>query len=152
MRMGSEPNFEGALEALKRERDLYAKILELSREQRRLAEAGSTEELLAVLAEKGRLAEEAAQASEGSRELKRDWAEKKAGMGADDAARGQELLDAVAGILKQVLAEEEECERSIGQRKHGTMEDLLKLQKGRKIAQAYGKKPPQDPRFKDERK
>jgi hypothetical protein len=143
---------EQALEALENERDAYARILELSRRQLRLAESGDAEELLAVLAEKGELAERAARASEDSRELKASWSAVAPQLSPEDAERGQRLLDEVTGILKQVLAEEDACQQALARRQEGTMEEILKMQKGRRIAQAYGRKPVQDPRFKDERK
>ncbi len=150
--MSDELRIEEALKALEAERDIYAEVLRLTGKQRELAEGGNAEELLSVLAEKGRLAEEAARVSEGSRELKGNWAELAATLAPDVAARGQRLLDEVVEVLKQVLAEEDACQQTIGERREGAMEDILRLQKGRKIAKAYGQKPAQDPRFKDERK
>jgi len=150
--VAAELNVEEALKALRAERDIYARVLELTRRQRTLAESGNAEQLLAVLAEKGKLAEEAAQVSEASRELKSRWSELAPTLGGGHAAEGQRLLDEVVDVLKQVLAEEDACQQAIGQRREGTMEELLRLQKGRRIARAYGQKPAQDPRFKDERK
>jgi hypothetical protein len=150
--MAEEGAVKAALEALTRELELYARILEMTSEQRRLAEEGKAEDLLALLAEKGKLTEEAARVAKGSAELKANWAESSKGMESSDRERGQKLLDEVSSTLQQILAEEDACQKALGSRREGAMEELLRLQKGRKMAQAYGKQPPQDPRFKDERK
>lgn len=150
--MTRNADLEAALEALEAERTIYARVLELTMKQRELAESGEAEELLAVLAEKGRLTEEAARVSEASRGLKAEWSEKAAGLGAEERERGQGLLDEIARILGEVLAEEEVCQKALGQRRDGTTEELLRMQRGRRAARAYGERPAQDPRFKDERK
>jgi uncharacterized phage infection (PIP) family protein YhgE len=150
--MPDQDRTKQALAALAAECAVYSRILELTREQSQLAESGSAEELLSVLAEKGKLAEEAARISEQSRELKSNWGARATELAPEDAARGQKLLDQIAQVLKEILAEEDACQQAIGKRREGAMEDLLRLQKGRKIAKAYGQKPAQDPRFKDERK
>ncbi len=141
-----------ALEALTAECAMYVRILELTRKQRQLAESGNAEDLLSVLAEKGKLTEDAARISEESHELKNNWGARATQLAAEDAARGQQLLDRIAEVLKEILAEEDACQGVIGKRREGAMEDLLRLQKGKKIARAYGQKPAEDPRFKDERK
>ena len=140
------------LDALRQERALYARILDLAVRQRREAEAGRTEELLAVLAEKGRLTEEVARAGQGSRQFKTDWAAASARMDPRDAEIGKRLLDEMAGILRSILAEEEACQKLLGRSRDGALEELLRVQKGRRAAQAYGQRPAAGPRFKDEKK
>ncbi len=150
--MTMNADLQAALEALEAERTIYARVLELTRKQRELAESGEAEELLAVLAEKGKLTEEAAKVSESSRALKAEWNERAAALGAEERERGQGLLDEITRILGEVLAEEEACQKALGQARDGTTEELLRMQRGRRAARAYGERPAQDPRFKDERK
>ena len=150
--MAEESDLQAALRALEAERDIYARVLELARKQRELAEGGKAGELLGVLAEKGKLTEEAARVAEASRGLKAEWSARARELGAEERARGQGLLDEITRILGEVLAEEDACQKILGGRRDGTMEEMLRVQKGRRAARAYGERPPQDPRFKDERK
>ncbi|MHC4916301.1 MAG: hypothetical protein ACYTGB_12495 [Planctomycetota bacterium] len=150
--MAEAPDAKAVLEALASERDVYARILEASKRQVELARSGDAEELLKVLAEKGRMTEEAAGLAGVTRAAKADWKGFAAKLEAGEAERGRALLAEITGLLEKILAEDEACQKAVGQRREGTMEELLRMQKGRKVAEAYGKKPPQDPRFKDERK
>jgi hypothetical protein len=150
--MADAPEPRAVIDALAAERDAYARILEVSRRQVELARGGNAEGLLKLLAEKGRMTEEAAALAEVTRAAKADWKGFSSRLAAGDAERGRGLLAEITGLLEKILAEEEVCQKAIGSRREGTLEELLRMQKGRRVAEAYGKKPPQDPRFKDERK
>lgn len=141
-----------ALEKLQAERDLYARVLELSRRQRALAEAGPAEELLSVLAEKQRLADQAAGLAGGTRQLKASWEALTAAWPAGERRRGRELLDGIRGLLEGILAEDEASQKALSGRRGGALEELLKVQQGRRAHQAYGRRGEQPPRFKDETK
>ena len=150
--MADDEKLSAALEALQAERDIYARVLELSRRQRELAGAGQAGELLAVLADKQKLTDEAARVSEASREFKADWVGKTAGLPAARREHGERLIAEIREILEQVIAEEDACQKIAGAQREGTMEQMLRVQKARRAARAYGQKPPQDPRFKNEKK
>jgi len=151
----AEPNgsdLAQALSALETERSVYARILELSRKGRELAAAGKSEELLAVIAEKGRLSEQAAAAGERSRALKAGWDALSARLGAAERERGRRLIDEVRELLRQIIAEDDECQKLLAGKRDGKLEELLRVQQGRKMHQAYGRRPPASPHFKDEKK
>lgn len=151
----AEPNGSDlalALSALETERGVYARILELSRKGRELAAAGQGEELLAVIAEKGQLSEQAAAAGERSRALKAGWDTLAGRLGAAERERGRRLIDEVRELLRQIIAEDDECQKLLAGKRDGKLEELLRVQQGRKMHQAYGRKPPASPHFKDEKK
>lgn len=141
-----------ALEALAAERDLYGRILELSRRGHQLAVDGRHEELLAVLADKGRLAEQVAAAGERTRELKAAWAEKSAAMPAAERDRGAALIGEIRAMLEQILAEDAESQKLLGGRRAGVLEEILRMQQGRRANQAYGQRPAGPAHFRDEKK
>lgn len=142
-----------ALEALQAERDLYARVLDLSRRQCALAESGPAEELLPILAEKQKLAEQAAETAERTRSLKASWKTATEAWPADQRERGRGLVGEIRKLLEQVLAEDEASQKALSGRRGGALEALLKMQQGRRAHQAYGRRPEQPPpRFKDETK
>ena len=141
-----------AFSALEAERGIYAQILELSRRGRELAAAGRGEDLLAVIAEKGRLSERAATAGEGSRELKSGWDRISGSLSASDRERGRGLIAEVRELLRQIIAEDDECQKLLSGKRDGKLEEMLRLQQGRRLNQAYGQRPPSAPHFKDEKK
>ena len=146
------PDLAQALSALETESGFYAEILELSKKGRELAAAGRGEELLAVIAEKGRLSEQAAAAGERSRALKAGWDGLAAGLPAAERERGRRLIDEVRELLRQIIAVDDECQKLLADRREGKIEEMLRVQQGRKMHQAYGRKPTYDPHFKDEKK
>lgn len=141
-----------ALEALEAERGIYARILELSRQGRESAAAGRGQELLQVLAEKGRLSEQAAAAGEQSRALKAGWQELADRLGAAERERGRRLIAEVRELLGEIIAEDDQCQKLLAARRDGALEEMLKVQQGRRLHQAYGRKAPPGPHFKDEKK
>jgi predicted nuclease with TOPRIM domain len=147
-----QASLAAALSALEAERGIYARILELARQGRALAGAGRAQELLQVLAEKGRLSEQAAAAGGQSRELKTRWKELAGRLGAAERERGRQLIAEVRELLGKIIAEDDECQKLLAARREGALEEMLKVQQGRRLHQAYGQKPPSGPHFKDEKK
>jgi len=141
-----------ALSALETERGVYAQILELARKGRELAAASRGEDLLRVLAEKGRLSEQAAAAGERSRELKAGWNELAGKLDPAERERGRRLIEEVRDLLGKIITEDDQCQKLLASRRDGALEEMLKVQQGRRVHQAYGRKSPPSPHFKDEKK
>ena len=148
----SRPAPAEAFAALEAERDIYARVLELSRKGRELAAAARSEELLAVLAEKGQLSDQAGAVAEKTRELKAGWNQLSAALDPDQRARGGRLLAEIRELLGKTIAEDDECRKLLAGRRDGALEEMLRVQQGRRMNQAYGRKPPASPKFKDEQK
>ena len=146
------PALAAAMAVLAAERDAYVRVLEMARRQRELAAAGKSEELLAVLAERQRLADEVAAAAERTREIKAAWNESAPKLAEPERARGAGLIAVIRDLLGKIIAEDDECRKLLGGQREGALEEMLRLQKGRRVNQAYGRKPPAPPRFKDEKK
>ena len=140
------------LAALEAERDIYARVLDLSRQGRELAAAARSEELLTVLAEKGRLSDQAGAFAEKTRELKAGWNGLAPALAADQRERGARLLAEVRELLGKIIAEDDECQKLLASRRDGSLEEMLRVQQGRRMNQAYGRKSATSPKFKDEKK
>lgn len=141
-----------AMAAMEAERGLYARILELSRQCRTLASAGQNEELLALIGQKGQLSDQVVAVAERSRELKADWNSLSQKLSVADRERGGSLIVEIRSLLQQILAEDAECQKLLSGRRENALEGLLKMQQGKRMHQAYGRKPVHDPQFKDEKK
>jgi hypothetical protein len=137
-------------ELLERELEEYRAVLDLARRQSEAIANGATEDLMGILSLKqDRVA--AVDALQREAEPLRAALEAAGTTCPEDArAAVEERVEALRGVLAQIVALEEEGRRGLEEARGATGQKLRQLQTGKAMHKAYGKQaPPPSSRIRD---
>ena len=141
---------EKLLEGFARQRELYEKMVEVTREQNRRIESNEVDALLKVLENKNQLLREIGDIETGAAPLRRQWNEAYKEMDAETVKRVETGIGGTKEVLQALLKLEEEG-REMMERQRGTAGDQIRqIQQKRKVRNAYGQKRPGGSQFIDD--
>ncbi len=141
---------EKLLEGFAQQRELYEKMVEVTREQNRRIESNEVDALLKVLENKNQLLREIGDIETGAAPLRRQWNEAHEEMDAETVKRVETGIGGTKEVLQALLKLEEEG-REMMERQRGTAGDQIRqIQQKRKARNAYGQKRPDESRFIDD--
>jgi hypothetical protein len=117
---------------------IYQRLIELTRKQSEVLESGDTERLMDFARQKeselGRLAPVEVRL----RSARESWGDVESGVSAEQRRSVQEGVRGVETVLRQLLELEEEQNRAILKRREGTLEEIRRIEAGRRVQKAYG--------------
>ena len=141
---------EKLLEGFARQRELYEKMVEVTREQNRRIESNEVDALLKVLENKNQLLREIGDIETGAAPLRRQWNEAYKEMDAETVKRVEIGIGGTKEVLQSLLKLEEDG-REMMERQRGTAGDQIRqIQQKRKVRNAYGQKRPGGSQFIDD--
>jgi len=148
------PDAERLVELLRAELAFYETLLELSRSQKELIDAGRMEELMPLLGEKQRIIDEISAIEEELRPVKANWATLEGTLepGPRDTATG--LIGGIEEVLGRIVTLERSVEQALRSARQEVLDRMTALKDKGRAAKAYGSKPEKDgkTRFFDQKK
>lgn len=124
--------------ALSGQRELYAQILALARQQSGYVATGESEALMTVLAARNRLIEQVVPLDRELRPYKGRWQEALDGLPAADRQAVGRLLQEVQGMLGEILAQDERDKETLVRQKTTVGGELKRTVNGAALNRAYG--------------
>ena len=126
------------MDLLRQEQALYETFLEFSRRQLTVIQAGEVSDLLSLL---GRKQELLAQIDRVERELapaKAHWDQVRASFSDAERAAVEALIDAVRGVLEELIGLEKKGEESLRAQRRKTLDRIEQAERGTQLGAAYG--------------
>jgi hypothetical protein len=127
------------LELLRRQRDLYRSLRELSEKQRSMISGNRPELLLTILRERQDLVTALARLNEELGPFRRHWDTLYAGLPDDQRAQASELLLEINGLLRIILRSDQEDGALLSARKQAISAELTGVTGGRVANAAYAR-------------
>jgi hypothetical protein len=141
--MKSESGLVGTLvKALTGQKELYAQLLALAKQQSQHVAVGDSESLMRVLAARSRLIDQVAPLDRELQPYKGRWQEVLDGLPANDREVVGTLLRDVQQLLGDILAQDEQDKESLIRQKEQVGVELKRTVTGAQVNQAYGVKRP----------
>ncbi len=141
---------EKLLEGFARQRELYEKMVEVTREQNRRIESNEVDALLKVLENKNQLLREVGEIETGAAPLRRQWNEAHKEMDAETVKRVETGIGGTKEVLRELLKLEEEGREMMERQRGAAGDQIREIQQKRKVRNAYGQKGPGGSRFIDD--
>ena len=141
--MKNESGLVGTLvKALTGQKELYAQLLTLAKQQSQHVAAADSESLMRVLAARSRLIDQVAPLDRELQPYKGRWQEVLDGLPANDREVVGTLLRDVQQLLGDILTQDEQDKESLIRQKEQVGVELKRTATGAQVNQAYGKKRP----------
>ena len=141
---------EKLLEGFARQRELYEKMVEVTREQNRRIESNEVDALLKVLENKNQLLREIGDIEKGAAPLRRQWNEAHKEMDAETVKRVETGIGGTKEVLQALLKLEEEGREMMERQRGAAGDQIRQIQQKRKVRNAYGQKRPGGSQFIDD--
>jgi len=126
------------LDLLEQQRDLYARLSELSDQQSELISSGQTDELLNVLSKRQQLVEQLTQINSRLSPYRDHWSEVAERLPAGDRDRLRRLLDEVQQLLQRILDRDEQDRVELQSARERVGQQLQKTSRAGTARKAYG--------------
>lgn len=139
------------IDAIRRQRDCYARMTEMAQLQIELLEKGDTQGIQFLLVKKQELLDEIEAVEARVKPIKQKWDEVRNHLDPADLAEAEQALVEVRDTLGQLIQLEDEWKSQVESRQGQARERLNKLAQGRRMNQAYGARNPQAPRYMDDK-
>lgn len=137
-------------EGLRRERQVYLDLAELSRQQEQIINSGLTEQILDLAHAKADKLDRIAVIEGELAELKPQWHDVRERIDEGLRAEVEEELDQIQTVLRQLIELEARGQANVEANQRETAEKLRQVDGGRRLHQAYRTaKPPPKSRFLD---
>lgn len=128
---------ERFLDALEEIRGVYQRLIELTRDQSRVLQAGVTEELLLLAGDKEREMTRVESLGQRLRETRSVWDGIQSGIEPEQRAELRRRLEEVGQTLKDLVTLEEDENRCLLEKRDETVRELQRLEGVRKFRGAY---------------
>jgi flagellar biosynthesis/type III secretory pathway chaperone len=140
------------LEGLRRQREKYLEIAQVSGEQNRLVAAGDVDAILALVERKRALLAEVEAVDRELAPVRGRWEELRATLDPATRAEIESAVEETKRILQDLVRAEDEGRAALEARRQTTADELKDLMKKKRARGAYGGPPGGDPRFLDDAK
>ncbi len=130
----------GAREVLGKQRELYAKLLGMSRRQVDLVNRTRTDELLSLLAEKQLVLAELGELQEKLSPVHPDWEKVVSALSEQERGELRKIAGEIAALLEDILRLDEEGRQALGNLRDQALSQLKHIGSGKKVLDAYKQK------------
>lgn len=132
-----DPNRLTAL--LRKQRDLYLRLRDLSDKQRTMISGDRPEQLITILRDRQNLVTSLAQLNEQMGPYRRNWDSAYSALPAEQRTEASELLQEINGLLRVILQTDQEDSALLAARKQAVANSLSEISGGQTANAAYGR-------------
>ncbi|MFC1587131.1 hypothetical protein ACFL54_02375 [Planctomycetota bacterium] len=137
------------VKTLQRQNELYSQLIEMAQLQVELLEKDDDKGVYFLLAKKQEKIAEIDNLEAKLKPIKQNWERVREHFSEERLAEAEESLLKVRETLGNLIELENRWARILEEKKHHTRSKLDKLEKGRRMNQAYQVQDPKDPRYMD---
>jgi hypothetical protein len=137
--------FRDLLELFGQEKACYTSLLDLSRRQKSVIEAGEVEALLTIISQKQSVLYQVAGVEDRLIPYKRNWRAVRESIDEDDRQMLDMALSTVGELLAELIALEKESEEILSHRRDQTRVELVEAARGRAVHEKYASGPADSP-------
>ena len=130
----------GAREVLGKQRELYAKLLGMSRRQVELVNRTKTDELLSLLAEKQLVLSELSELQERLSPVHPDWEKVVSALSEQERRELRKIAGEIAGLLEDILKLDDEGRQALENLRDQALSQLKHIGSGKRVLDAYREK------------